>query len=73
VDLDARPRCFVVMPYGRKLDPARGIEIDCDLTYGRLLVPALEHAQLRYRRADETVDPGVVLRPMIDDIAHSDL
>lgn len=73
VDLSQRPRCFVIMPYGRKLDPATKSEIDCDRTYGRLLVPALEHAQLLYRRADRTVDPGVVLRPMIDNIAHSDL
>ncbi|HEX8646236.1 MAG TPA: tetratricopeptide repeat-containing protein [Thermoleophilaceae bacterium] len=66
-------RCFVVMPYGRKWDAQRGFKMDCDLTYGKLLVPALEHAQLDYRRADETVDPGVVLQPMIDDLAHADL
>jgi hypothetical protein len=66
-------RCFVVMPYGRKLDPQRKFEMDCNLTYERFLVPAMEHAQLHYRRADETVDPGVVLRPMIDDIAQSDI
>lgn len=72
-DLSGNNRCFIVMPYGRKLDPASRTEIDCDRTYGRLLVPALEHAQLRYRRADESVDPGVVLQPMIEDIAHADL
>jgi tetratricopeptide (TPR) repeat protein len=72
-DLSGNKGCFIVMPYGRKLDPASRTEIDCDRTYGRLLVPALEHAQLRYRRADESIDPGVVLQPMIDDIAHADL
>jgi hypothetical protein len=72
-DTSANKSCFIVMPYGRKLDPGTRTEIDCDRTYGRLLVPALEHAQLRYRRADESVDPGVVLQPMIDDIAHADL
>ena len=72
-DLSGSKSCFIVMPYGRKLDPTSRTEIDCDRTYGRLLVPALEHAQLRYRRADESVDPGVVLQPMIEDIAHADL
>ena len=72
-DTSANPTCFVVMPYGRKRDPASGAEIDCERTYGRLIVPALEHAQLSYRRADETVDPGTVLQPMIDDLAHADL
>jgi hypothetical protein len=72
-DTAGNPSCFVVMPYGRKRDPATGAEIDCERTYGRLIVPALEHAQLNYRRADETVDPGTVLQPMIDDLAHADL
>lgn len=66
-------RCFVIMPYGEKWDDQRGFRMNCDLTYSRFLVPALEHAQLHYRRADETVDPGVVLRPMIDDIAQAEL
>lgn len=70
---DAQRRCFVVMPYGEKWDPQRSFKMNCDLTYGRLLVPALEHAQLDYRRADETVDPGIVLRPMISDIAHAEV
>ena len=68
-----RRRCFVVMPYGEKWDAQRGFTMNCDLTYGRFLVPALEHAQLHYRRADETIDPGAVLPPMIDDIARADL
>ncbi len=72
-DTSANPSCFIAMPYGRKRDSDTGAEIDCERTYGRLLVPALEHAQLRYGRADETVDPGVVLQPMIDDLAHADL
>jgi hypothetical protein len=73
VDLTDRPSCFVAMPFGRKLDVARSIELDCDLLYRKVLVPALEHAQIRYRRADEEIDSGVVLAPMIEWIADADL
>jgi hypothetical protein len=73
VDLATRPRCFIVMPFGNKLDPQRGVEVDTDQVYGRILVPALEHAQFGYERADQRVDSGVVLEPMIDSLAHSAL
>ncbi len=69
-----RPRVFVAMPYGeRKLDPQRRIEVNCDLVYQRILLPALENAQLNYRRADEEIDSGVVLEPMIEWLAEADL
>jgi hypothetical protein len=73
VDPATRPSCFVAMPFGRRLDPQRRIEIDCDLYYRRVLVPALEHAQLRYRRADEQIDSGIVLQPLIHELADADL
>jgi hypothetical protein len=73
VDIAARPTCFVAMPYGRKLDPQRKIELDCDLVYARILVPALEHAQLAYHRADEQIDAGIILAPMIDALSRADL
>jgi tetratricopeptide (TPR) repeat protein len=73
VDLSARPHCFVAMPFGRKYDPQRKITIDCDQLYERVLVPALENAQLRFRRADEQIDSGVVLQPMIEAISEADL
>jgi hypothetical protein len=68
-----RPRVFVATPYGTKLDPQRRIDVDCNLVYRRILLPALEHAQLQYRRADEEIDSGVVLQPMIDWLASADL
>ncbi|HEV3378292.1 MAG TPA: tetratricopeptide repeat-containing protein [Thermoleophilaceae bacterium] len=73
VDVGARPRCFVAMPYGTKPDPQRHITVDCDLVYSKVLVPALENAQLNYRRADEEIDTGLILQPMIEWIAEADL
>lgn len=74
VDLAGRPRAFVAMPFGDdKRDPQRGITVNCDEVYKKVLIPALEHAQLRYSRADERIDSGVVLQPMIEDIANADL
>ncbi len=73
VAIEARPRVFVAMPYGTKLDPQRRVEVNCDLVYRRVLQPALEHAQLSYRREDMRIDAGVVLQPMIESLAEADL
>jgi hypothetical protein len=73
VDLTAQPKCFVAMPYGKKTDPQRRVELDCDRVYAKVLVPALEHAQLNYRRADEEIDSGLVLEPMIEWLSEADL
>lgn len=71
--IPSRPRCFIAMPFGRKTDVQRKIELDCNLVYGRVLVPALEDAQLFYRRADEEIDSGIVLEPMIEWLAEADV
>jgi hypothetical protein len=73
IDIADRPTCFVAMPYHRKLDPQRSIQLDCELTYNKIIVPALESAQLRYRRGDEEIDSGIVLAPMIEWLADADL
>lgn len=73
VRISERPRAFVAMPYGKKPDPQRRIDVDCDLVYQKILVPALEDAQLYYRRADEEIDRGVVLEPMLEWLAEADL
>ncbi|MGO9489666.1 MAG: tetratricopeptide repeat-containing protein [Solirubrobacteraceae bacterium] len=73
VDIAQRPRVFVAMPYGRKRDPQRKIDVDCDLVYTKILVPALEDAQLRFLRADNEIDSGVILAPMIEWLAGADL
>jgi tetratricopeptide (TPR) repeat protein len=73
VDIGTRPSCFVAMPYGRKTDVQRGYDLECNRLYHRVLIPALENAQLLYRRADEEIDSGVVLQPMIEWIADADI
>ncbi len=73
VDINKRPRAFVAMPYGKKADGQRKIEVDCDLVYTKILVPALEDAQLHFRRADEEIDSGIVLQPMIEWLADAEL
>jgi len=73
VDLRSRPQCFVAMPFGKKYDVQRKIELDCDRVYDRIIVPVLENAQLRFRRADEQIDSGVVLQPMIQWLSDSDV
>jgi tetratricopeptide (TPR) repeat protein len=73
VTIAERPRVFVAMPYGKKPDPQRRIDVDCELVYQKILLPALENAQLYYRRGDEEIDTGVVLQPMIEWLAEADL
>jgi hypothetical protein len=73
ITITEQPRAFVAMPYGRKHDPQRKITVDCDLVYAKILVPALENAQLYYRRGDEEIDSGVVLQPMIEWLAGAEL
>jgi tetratricopeptide (TPR) repeat protein len=73
VTIAERPRAFVAMPYGKRADPQRKIEVDCDLVYTKILLPALENAQLYYRRGDEEIDSGVVLQPVIEWLADAQL
>jgi len=73
VDIASQPKCFIAMPYGKKTDVQRNIELDCNTVYAKILVPAIEHAQLYYRRADEEIDSGIVLEPMIEWLADADL
>ncbi|HXB17108.1 MAG TPA: tetratricopeptide repeat-containing protein [Solirubrobacteraceae bacterium] len=72
-EISSRPYVFVAGPFGDKFDPQRKRMINCDPTYEKVLVPALENAQLRYRRADEQIDAGIVLQPMIEAISEADM
>ena len=73
VDLATRPYCFIAMPFGSKYDPQSRLTVNCDQLYNKVLVPALETAQMQYRRADEEIDAGVVLQPMIEALSNADL
>lgn len=63
---------FVVMPYGTKAD-RDGRLVDCEATFNRLVVPALEDADLDWFRADREVDAGIIHVGMIDRLARSDV
>src|SRR4051812_35425601 len=62
---DARPLCFVVMPFGVKADPA-GVSIDFDVVYEQVLRPAVEAAGLKPIRADEEEVGGIIHKPMFE-------
>lgn len=66
-------RAFVAMPYGTKDDFAKRRKIDCESVFSRLLVPALEDADLEWERADRQVDSGIIHVGMIEALANADV
>jgi tetratricopeptide (TPR) repeat protein len=64
---------FVVMPYDKKMDPATDQEIDCNSVFEKLIVPALENADLDWQRADRSVDAGMIHVDMIDELGNADV
>lgn len=50
--MNARPLCFILMPFGKKTDPS-GSVVDFDAVYAQLIAPAVEQAGLAPLRADE--------------------
>lgn len=73
VEPEDMARAFIAMPYGKKPDPRRGQQVDCDDIFDRLVVPALEGADYEWERADEQVDSGAIHMAMIEALADSDL
>lgn len=61
----SRPLCFVLMPFGKKLD-AMGSMIDFDAVYMELLAPAIKDAGLEPLRADEEMTGGIIYKPMFE-------
>jgi tetratricopeptide (TPR) repeat protein len=60
-----KPLCFVLMPFGKKLD-ADGRTIDFDAVYEEFIKPAIESAELESIRADEEVVGGIIHKPMFE-------
>lgn len=60
-----KPLCFVLMPFGKKLD-ASGRIIDFDAVYHDLITPAIEEAGLEPLRADEEMTGGIIHKPMYE-------
>ena len=57
--------CFVVMPFGKKKD-ADGNEINFDLVYESLMIPAIAKADMEPIRADEETVNGIIHKPMYE-------
>lgn len=73
-----QPLCFVLMPFGKKKDPAGGPDIDFDRIYEDAIRPGIEAAGLEPVRADEERTGGIIHRAMFErlllcDFAVADL
>lgn len=66
--MSERKTCFVIMPFGSKLD-ADGKETNFDLIYSGIIQPAVEEAGLRPLRCDEIERPGTIHDDMFEQIA----
>lgn len=73
-----RPLCFVLMPFGRKTDPATGLGIDFDAIYDQAIRRGIEAAGMEPIRADEERTGGIIHKAMFErlilcDFAVADL
>ena len=60
-----KPLCFVLMPFGIKKDE-NGREIDFDVVYKEMILPAIEEAGMEAVRADEEMVGGFIHKPMYE-------
>jgi tetratricopeptide (TPR) repeat protein len=73
-----QPLCFVLMPFGKKPDPAGGADIDFDRIYKAALEPGIKDAGMIPIRADEEELGGIIHQAMYErllvcDFAVADL
>jgi MAP3K TRAFs-binding domain len=73
-----QPLCFVLMPFGKKPDPAGGADINFDRIYDAALQPGIEDAGMLPIRADEEKLGGIIHQAMYErlllcDFAVADL
>jgi hypothetical protein len=64
------PTCFVIMPFGEKVD-VNGTVVDFDSIYEHILTPAITAAGCAPYRADHATEGGFIHRKMIEHI-HRD-
>src|ERR1700730_11970521 len=62
---DPAPLCFVLMPFGRKMD-ASGRVTDFDAVYHKVISPAVEGAGVKPGRGDEEKIGGTIHKPMFE-------
>jgi len=60
------PLCFIIMPFGKKVDPAGGPDIDFDLIYKNALEVAVRDAGMEPIRADEERAGGIIHKAMFE-------
>jgi hypothetical protein len=65
-------RCFVIMPFGKKLDEA-DVEVDFDEVYEKFIKPTVENAGLKCIRCDEVDEAGNIHKRMFQLIWQSDV
>lgn len=70
--LDARPGCFVVMPFGTRSD-GQGGEIDFDAIHERFIRPTAEAAGLDSVRCDELDEAGSIHQRMFEHLADAEV
>lgn len=66
-----RPKCFVVMPYGKR--PVDDVELDFDAIFDRFILPAAEQAGYDVIRSDREAASGVIMPRMFQAIYEADL
>lgn len=69
---EAKPRVFVVMPFGQKKGPD-GRTIDFNIIYKSLIKPAIEAAGFDSQRADEETVSGDILTDMFQELLLADM
>ena len=58
--------CYVIMPFGRKIDYRTGSEIDFDSIYKDIISPSIKQAGLEPWRADEEKVGGIIHKRMFE-------
>src|ERR1700730_17682620 len=64
-NVELAPLCFVLMPFGRKMDAA-GRVTNFDSVYEKIIAPAVSQAGLEPIRADEEKIGGTIHKPMFE-------
>lgn len=68
-----KPLCFVVMGYGKKQDPSTGRMLDLDVTYKKIIRPAVLQSNCRCVRGDEIKDSGLIDKSMYALLYRADI
>jgi hypothetical protein len=66
------PLCFVLMPFGTKIDPVSGVAIDFDKIYEEAIRLGVEAAGMDPIRADEERTGGIIHKAMFERLVLCD-